>query len=290
VHLTPLAFLVNNSLRAFLACLNSIPSISFRPLPATELDRATFLGVVAAFGLVFAAIALGESATVFLDLKSALIVLGGTIGATLVNFPLDDFLKTFAVLRTAFYPDRFSAQLRMRKIMDIAEKVRTGSVLALQGEVEQEPDDFLRKCMELVLDGIQPDDIRRISEIELTFLSDRHRRGAQIFQSMGSVAPAMGLIGTVIGLIQMLKNLDNAAGIGPAMAVALVGTFYGSLLAYLVFLPLAGKLKARSQEETFIKELTVEGMVCIAKGVNPRILEEYLLGFLAPEKRVSRYR
>ena len=254
-----------------------------------QADRATFIGIVGALGLVFLAIYLGEGALTFLDLKSFLIVVGGTLGSTLVTFPLDDFMKAFTVLRTAFYPDTESEHYRIRRILDLSQQARTNGLLSLQSEAYREVDPFFRKAIELVVDGLPPDDVRRILDTEMIYLDDRHRRGAALFQTMGTTAPAMGLLATVIGLIQMLRNLDNAASIGPSMAVALTATFYGAVLAYLLFLPLAGKLRTRSEEEMNLKEMTMEGMISVAKGLSPHILEEYLLSFLPPGHRVARF-
>jgi chemotaxis protein MotA len=255
-----------------------------------EIDRATILGIIAAFGLLAVAIAAGQGASVFIDLRSLLIVLGGTFGATLINFPLEDLVRAGALTRRAFFPETRSVELRVHKILSLAELVRQGGPVALQSELVREYDPFFRKSMELVADALPPEDIRRILEIEVNFLVDRHRRGAQLFTTMGNIAPAMGLLGTVIGLIQMLRNLEDPSAIGPGMAVALVTTFYGSVLSNLVFLPIAGKLRTRSEEETLLREMTLEGMVNIAKGMNPRILEECLQSFLAPERRVSMLR
>lgn len=250
-----------------------------------EFDIATVVGLVCAFGLVFLAIAIGGGLPTFLDIPSLLIVLGGTFGATLVNYPMEEVTRAVSVLRNALVGDASSPEQRLKKILRLAQQARTEGVLVLESELFRELDPFLRKCLELVVDGIAPEEIRRILDIELSLLENRHRRGAQLFQSMGNIAPAMGLIGTLIGLVQMLSQIENASKIGPAMAVALITTFYGAVLSYIVFLPIAGKLRARSEEEVLIKEMTVEGMISIAQGVNPRIIEEALLSFIPPERR-----
>jgi len=254
-----------------------------------QVDRATYLGTLAAFGLVFIAMCLGGSIGAFFDFKSFLIVVGGTLGATLITFPIDDFKKTLAVLRAAFFPDAFSAEHRIRKIIDIAHRARVNGVLSLQTDLYREPDPFLKKCLELLVDDLKANDIRRILEIDISFLGDRHRRGAQIFQTMGSIAPAVGLIGTLIGLVQMLGHLETPEAIGPSMSLALLTTFYGAVLANLVFLPLAGKLRARSEEETLLKQMTIEGIMCLLENTNPRLIEQRLMGFLSPEKRFSQF-
>ena len=256
---------------------------------APQIDYGTIAGALCAFGLVFLAIFRGGGFSSFFDLNSFLIVIGGTLGATLINFPLEDFKKALAVLRPAFFPDYLSEQQRVHKILELAEKARASGALVLEDEAFREPDPFLKRCIELVVDGLPPQEIRKTLEIELAFLGDRHRRGAQLFQTMGSISPAMGLIGTLIGLVQMLKGLSDPATIGPAMALALLTTFYGSILSNVVFLPISGKLRTRSRDETFVKEITIEGIVEIVQGTNPRLVEQRLFGFLAPEKRESRY-
>jgi chemotaxis protein MotA len=236
---------------------------------------------------VLLAILLGGGLASFLDLESFLIVIGGTIGATLITFPLDDFARTLVVLRTAFFPNEDVAHPRIARLVELAKVARSEGELSLEQFSRSEPDPFFRKAIELIVDRIPPDEARRILEIEMAFLEDRHRRGAQLFQTMGTVAPAMGLIGTLIGLVRMLEHLEDPSRIGPGMALALLTTFYGALLAYILFLPLAGKLRARSEQEVLIKEITVEGIMCIAQGTNPRLVEQRLLSFLPPEQRYS---
>ena len=254
-----------------------------------EYDRATVLGLACAFGLVFSAILLGGSFPIFLDFKSVLIVVGGTIGATLVNFPMGEVVRAFDNLRTAVRADTSSPHARLRKIISLAERSRTEGVLILESEIFRELDPFLRKSVELVVDGLPPDEIRRLMELELSVLATRSKRGVNLFQTMGTIAPAMGLIGTLIGLIQMLGNVDDPKKLGGAMAVALVTTFYGAILANLLFLPIAGKLRARAEEDLLVKEMTIEGMILIAQGANPRLIEESLLAFIPVEHRITRF-
>jgi chemotaxis protein MotA len=254
-----------------------------------EMDLSTLGGIFVAFALVFGAILLGGGVTLFFDLPSFLIIVGGTAGATLVTYPLEDVKNSIAVLRTAFFPDKHSALNRVNKILDISKRYRTDGALSVQDFAFRENDPFLRKCIELIADGIDPDEGIRILQTELTYIADRHRRGAQIFQTMGSVSPAMGLIGTLIGLVQMLQHLQDPSQIGPAMATALLTTFYGSLFAYLIFIPVAGKLKSRSAEETLIKQLTIDGTYCILRALNPRIIEQHLFSYLPPDQRSSQF-
>ncbi len=256
---------------------------------ASELDYATLIGAFCAFGLVLLAILLSGGLWSFFDLKSLLIVGGGTLGATLITFPLEDFAKTFSILRPAFFPDQSSAHTRLDRIIELSRIARAEGELSLENYLNFEWDPFFRKGIELVVDRISADEARKIMETEVAFLDDRHRRGAQLFQTMGSVAPAMGLIGTTIGLVRMLENLEDPSVMGPSMAAAILTTFYGAMAGYVVFLPLAGKLRTRSEQEQLIKQMTIEGIVCIAQGLNPRIIESRLSSFLPPEQRRSKY-
>jgi chemotaxis protein MotA len=256
---------------------------------SSALDYATIAGACAAFGLVLIAILLSGGLGSYFDLQSILIVVGGTLGATLVTFPLEDFARTLVVLRPAFFPDESSSQGRIEKIIELSKVSRAEGELSLENYTYSEPDPFLRKCIELIVDQVPKEEIKKILEIEVSFLDDRQRRGAQLFQTMGNIAPAMGLIGTLIGLVRMLENLNDPTKIGPAMAIALLTTFYGALLAHLVFYPLAGKLRTRSEEEQLIKAMTIEGIVCIAEGMNPRMIDQRLQSYLPTEERINRF-
>jgi len=254
-----------------------------------ERDSGTLFGLIIAFGLIAGTIMLGSSASVFFDIPSLCVVLGGTFGAAFITYPTEDVLKLPELIKSALFFDTSSGQVRLKRILEVAERFRTEGPPALQQEQMREGDLFFRKSLGLVADAIPSDDIRRILDLEIGFQIDRHRKGAQLLTSLGTLAPAMGLIGTIIGLVQMLKSLEDPSAIGPAMALALITTFYGSVLANLVFIPLAGKLKVRSEQEVLLKEMTLEGMVNIARGMNPRILEECLHGFLSPDSRYTRY-
>ncbi len=255
-----------------------------------QIDFATILGIIAAFGLVFYAIRLGGDMRVFWDVPSMLIVLGGTLGATMINHPLAEVGRTFGLVKTAFFPERSALRERIARILHFSRRLRSEDIASLRSEFDEEQDSFFGACLELLLEGVEEREIRRVMSIELSFLEDRHRSGARLFSTMGAIAPAMGLVGTLIGLVQMLQSLDTPSKIGPAMSVALLTTFYGALFANVICLPFAGKLRNRSEEEFLVKELTVEGVVCLAQRLNPRTIERRLLGFLPTDKRVSEYK
>lgn len=255
----------------------------------SRLDRATVGGIVAAFGLMAFAIIRGGGVLMYFDFDSILIVVGGTIGATLITYPLQEIRRTTLVLRNALLPDSRSEVLRVHRVLEVAERARRTGALSLEGESYYEPDPFFRTCLQLVVDSAPAEKARELLQLELDNLAERHRQGAQIFQTMGTSAPAMGMIGTLIGLVAMLQNLNDPSKIGPGMATALLTTFYGAFLSYVVFLPLAGKLRARSREEILLKQMTVDGIISVIEQMNPRLIEQRLLAFLPPDMRRSQY-
>lgn len=249
------------------------------------MDLATVIGIALAFGLVVSGIMSGSSLMVFVDVPSMLIVGGGTLGATLVNYPLPHMLGVLRVFKQAFLTKSQSPAQIITQFMEYANRARREGILALEPLLRDIKDDFLRKGLQLTVDGLEPQTIQEILQTEVSYLEDRHEAGANLLATMGSVAPALGMIGTVIGLVQMLQRMSDPSSIGPAMAVALITTFYGALLANLVFNPMSGKLKLRSKEEVLVREMIVEGVLSISKGENPRIIEEKLNSYLPPKER-----
>lgn len=253
------------------------------------MDIATLLGIFSAFGLVIMAIAMGGGISLFVNVPSLMIVVGGTLGATMINYPLKDVLGAVRVVKNVFLSRTAPVNEVSRQFVEFAGKARREGILALEAETKEIEDAFLRKGLQLSVDGLEPQAIRDILDTEVEFLRERHQQGAEIFATMGSFAPALGMIGTLIGLVQMLQSMEDPSSIGPAMAVALLTTFYGSVLANLVCMPISGKLRTRSKEETLVKELIIQGVVGLTKGDNPRVLEQKLLVFLAPRQRQSSF-
>jgi chemotaxis protein MotA len=249
------------------------------------MDIATVIGIVTSFALVISAILLGSSLRLFFDLPSVLIVIGGTLGATMINYPLPDILKVLKVVKNAFFHKKTQAGQAIAEFVRLAGVARREGILALEGQLSEMRDDFLKKGIQLSVDGLEPGSIKEILDTEIVAIQDRHKLGAEIFTTLGTFAPALGMIGTLIGLVQMLKTMDDPSTIGPAMAVALLTTFYGALLANILCLPIAGKLKNRSGEEVLLKELMTEGVISIAKGENPRVIEQKLNAYLPPQSR-----
>ena len=249
------------------------------------MDIATIIGICAGFGLVILSIATREGSMFFINIPAVGIVFGGTLGATLINFPLKDILSVLKVMSKAFTSVTISPMVTIDQLVSLAEKARREGILAIERDMDTIDDKFLKSGIQYAVDGTEPEYIRTIMESELANLEDRHRLGQSIFIAMGIFAPAFGMIGTLIGLIQMLQSLDDPTKIGIGMATALVTTFYGALIANLFFLPVAGKLANRSKEEALQKELVLEGILSIQSGDNPRFVREKLMTFLSPAHR-----
>ncbi|GAB7079488.1 flagellar motor protein [Megalodesulfovibrio paquesii] len=249
------------------------------------MDLASFIGMVLSFGLVVSAIMTAGSLMTFIDIPSVLIVAGGTVGAVLINYPLKTVTTVMGVARHAFFTKPKSPADVIAQFMEYANRARREGILSLEPIIKEIDDIFLRKGLQLTVDGLEPQAIQEILETEISYLEERHESGAEIMGAFGSFAPAMGMIGTVIGLIMMLQNMSDPSTIGPSMAVALITTFYGAILSNLVFLPIAGKLKHRSKEEVLVRAMIMEGILAISKGENPRIIEEKLTSYIAPKMR-----
>jgi len=249
------------------------------------MDIATIIGMVSAFGLVLSAIMLGGPLTIFINIPSILIVVCGTFGVVMINYPLKEVLSLMSIAPKVILASGSSAQEVIKQFIEFATKARREGILSLEGDVEGVTDEFVKKGIGLAIDGLEPEAIREILESELASLEGRHKNGSDMFIAMGTFAPAMGMIGTLIGLVQMLQNMDDPSSIGPAMAVALLTTFYGSVMANMICLPFAGKLKTYSGKETMVREIAIEGVIGLANGENPRIVEQKLSVYLPPSER-----
>ena len=246
------------------------------------MDLATIGGLVGGAGLILAAILSSGSLGMFIDIPSLLTVVGGAIAALFINFPVGKVLAVAKVVRKAMFHEAEDATEVIGKMVGYAERARKEGMLALEEDSESEPDKFLAKGLRLAVDGTDPQLLARIMETDLTALETRHKDGKAIFEQLGMFAPAFGMIGTLIGLVQMLANLSDPSAIGGGMAIALLTTFYGSVIANLIALPIAGKLKARSDEELHSREMIIEGIMSIQSGDSPRIVQEKLKSYLTP--------
>ncbi len=251
------------------------------------MDLATLLGITVGTGLLLGAILLDGSLNSFFNVQSVMIVLGGTTAAILVNFSLKQVLGLIPLVRITLIAKSHDTADMISTLVEFAESARREGLLALEEKAQDTDEDFLKKGVQLIVDGTDAELVRSILQIELSFIEDRHRSGQNLLEQMGAFAPAFGMIGTLIGLIQMLQQLDDPSQIGSGMAVALLTTLYGAVLANLIFLPMAAKLKIKSTEELQFKEIMIEGILSIQAGENPRILEEKLKAFLPPRVRLD---
>jgi len=253
----------------------------------TVFDFATLLGLVFSIGLIAIAIYIGQSNANFFNLPSILMVILGTITVTTVSYSSSEMAMTARIIKKTFFKKLYDPQRLAMTLMDMAVLAKKRGLLALsnvESELRKEP--FLLRASQYVTDGYSEQDIEHLLSQEIDMLADRHRRSAGILRRAADVAPAMGLIGTLVGLVQMLADLDNPSAIGPAMAVALLTTFYGAIMGNVVISPMAGKLENNSNDETLFKSLIMTAMMAIARQENPRRLEMLLNSELPPSQRI----
>jgi chemotaxis protein MotA len=251
------------------------------------MDIATLIGVLFGSGLVMGAILMGGEATLFVNVPGLLIVMGGSFSALFVKFPMKTVLRTFKVAGKAFLEKAQDQEALIEEIAEVATINRRDGTLALEGYQTDYP--FLQQAISYLVANVEPEFIEASLVNDTRILQERHETGKNIFKSLGSYAPAFGMIGTLIGLIQMMASMSDPSQIGPAMAVALLTTFYGALLANLVFLPVADKLEIRSNSEVLSRRLIVDGVVAIIKGQAPSVLKECLQTYLPPKVRMNPY-
>jgi len=251
------------------------------------MDISTIIGLILGFLLVGSAIAMGAGAAGFIDIPSMLITIGGTIAATMVAFSLKEIAGVSSVTRKALFHKADNIPDIIKTVLRFALKARREGILALEGEIETVDDPFIVKSLQLAIDGTSPEIMEDVLRTEVSHIDERHKLGQRLYKSMGSFAPAFGMVGTLIGLVKMLQSMSDPSSIGPGMAVALITTFYGALMANLIFLPLAGKLKLRSEQELLVKEVIIAGILSIQSGDNPRIVEQKLQVFVSPKQRTN---
>lgn len=223
----------------------------------------------------------------FVDPASMLVVVGGLTAGLLVSFPLKDIKHSFTVIKQAFTQKENNLSDLIQTFVRLSERARREGLLALEMEIESVDDPFIKKGVLLAVDGLEPDVIFDIMNAEVSAMEERHRKGRSILERAGEYAPAWGMIGTLIGLVLMLKNLNDPSSLGPNMAIALLTTLYGSLLANLVFIPMASKLALKTEKEVFFKQVIIEGVIGVQSGQNPKILEEKLSAFLSTKERLE---
>jgi chemotaxis protein MotA len=245
------------------------------------MDKATLGGLVLAIGGVLLGLLLeGGNLGQILQPTAAMIVLGGTLGAVLIQYPLPVAVSSVKRLAQVFVEPQQDAQSRITLLVAYANKARREGIISLDKEIETIQEPFLRRALMLAVDGTESHELRKIMELELDNKEEQDERIPQLFESAGGFSPTIGIIGAVLGLIQVMQHLDQIDEVGRGIAVAFVATIYGVGLANLFFLPVAGKLKIRVREEQILREMTLEGVISILEGMNPRMLEATLRGFL----------
>ena len=247
------------------------------------MDLGTIFGIVAGLSLILGAVILGGQVSIFINIPGMMIVGGGTLAATLITFPLGEVTRAFKAAWLVFSGARQDPNDLVRIMLRLTNLSRQQGLLALSSI--KTPNQFLHKASQLIADGSDEEMIRNTLRIEIESLKHRHAVGQDVFRKMGTYAPAFGMLGTLIGLVQMLQKIADPASLGPAMAVALLTTFYGSFLSSLFFLPIAGKLKARTAQEVLNLEIIFEGAISILDNNNPMVVYEKLSSFIAPSRR-----
>ncbi len=250
------------------------------------MDITTLLGLILGFTLVGFAMATGPGGLViFLHGPSMMIVFGGTIAVTLINFPMGELKGLVKVMMRSLFFKIPSPGEEISRVVEYANLARKEGLLALETKLQEVDDKFFAKGVQLVIDGFPAETVRDIMELEAEWQHQRHLTGKKMMDALGSFAPAFGMIGTLVGLVQMLQNLSDPSKIGGGMATALLTTMYGAMGANMVFIPLAGKLEVRDNEETLLRQLMIEGIVAIQSGEGPQLIKEKLKSFLAPSVR-----
>jgi len=251
----------------------------------SPVDIATIIGILLGFMVITTAIIAGGGWQIFIHIPSMAITIGGMLCATLIHFSLPQFLGIFTIVKKTIIAKVPSQSELIQKMVNYAAINRRDGALALEQEIPNLDNSFFIKGLQMLVDGRDSEQIRDFMSIEIQYLEDRHSTGKKILEFMGASAPAFGMIGTLIGLIQMLRSLDSPDAIGGGMAVALLTTFYGALSANLIFIPLAGKLGIYSKAETTAIEMIVEGICAIAQGDNPTIVREKMQAFISQGRR-----
>lgn len=252
-----------------------------------NLDKASLSGIILALGGILAGLLLeGGNLGQILQPTAAMIVFGGTLGAVMLQFPLPIILLAFRQLGSVFVTPPRDPYATIHQLVEYAQKARRDGIVSLDAELDQIDDPFLRKSLMLAVDGTEPQELRKMMELELDNQAEYEEQVPQVFESAGGFAPTVGIIGAVLGLIQVMQHLDKIDEVGRGIAVAFVATIYGVGSANLLYLPMAGKMKLRIRDRQIMREMTLEGVASILEGMNPRMLETKLLGFLTEANQI----
>jgi len=249
------------------------------------MDKGTIIGAILSVVLIGGAMMLAGSIMMYVDVQSVLVVFGGTFATTLIKDRMPVILNSVKVAMQVVKDEGHNLGETIETILRLAKVARSSGVLALENE--EVPTEFMKKGLRLLCDGMAAEELQFTLDVERFALIDRHKRSKDVFDFMAANAPSMGMIGTLVGLVAMLQKLDNPSAIGPAMAVALLTTMYGAIIAFVICGPIAQKLDSRTKEESMAMEIAIQGYVAIAKGDNPMIIREKLNSYLAPSDRTT---
>ena len=253
------------------------------------MDIATIAGIVVFFLMAVSSIYLSEGMEgfkPFINAEAFLVVMGGTFCATLVNYPLSQIVGLGKIVRKVLFSTGEDTTNIVGTFVTLAQKGKKEGFLALQNDLKNIPNDFMRRGVQLVIDAADAEFIRNMLETEIGFIRERHKVGQEIFNAMGTYAPAFGIIGTVLGMIMMLATISDVSAVPRRMALALASAFFGLGSGYLIFLPMGGKLRRRSEEELLVKEIIIRGVLLLHSGASPSVVEANLKAYLEPAKRM----
>lgn len=252
-----------------------------------KTDITTGIGLLLGSGLIIWGMTSSVGLKIFWDPQSIAITVGASFSAILITYPIDKVKMLFKVMMQSFKTQTMDPSEIIKNFGNLSQKARREGLLSLEDEVANVQDEFMKKGLQMVVDGIEPEVIKDILELEIDELESRHNSNSKLIMSWAAFAPAFGMVGTLIGLIQMLANMSDQAGLASGMAKALITTFYGSLLANLVLIPMGNNLDAKTEIEVSNMAMMLEGILAIQSGVNPRIVEEKLVAYLAPKERIK---
>lgn len=256
-------------------------------------DMSTLIGIIAGILVIFIGMALDggkiklSGLKLFWDLPSVFITVGGSFCTILICYPMADVKNLPKTLKNAFIDKQMPGKEIIQKFVELSKKARREGLLSLESEVEEINDNFIKSGIQMVVDGIEPETIREIMDLEIGEMEKRHATGINLLKAWAGYGPAYGMIGTLVGLTQMLANLNDPSALGPGMSKAIITSFYGSVMANFIFGPLAGKLEVKSGEEAGRREMMLEGVLALQAGVNPRIIEDKLKAYLSPKERAA---
>ncbi|MBA4416590.1 MAG: motility protein A [Syntrophus sp. (in: bacteria)] len=252
------------------------------------MDITTVFGLIIGIGAVLIAFLMeGGHISALFQMPAMILVIFGTFGAAAITTSFSQLISIPKLLGVVFFEKRLNSQELIEVIFDLSQKSRKNGLLSLEKEMSRVNDSFLKKAIQLAIDGFETNKIREILDIEISYIEERHKAGSAFFQKLGGFSPTLGIIGTVLGLIHALSRMDSSANMASSIASAFIATLWGVALANLIYLPIADKLKAKHQEEALHLEIISEGVVSLAMGDNPRVIKMKLLSFLLPNKKTS---